>query len=169
MSISIYDQLIAPAKHGLTNLDKMLTIGEKYAADNSIDPALLVQARLHLSMLPLVFQVRIATDIVKGAAARLTGTPIPKWEDDEETMADLHARVKKAQDFLGTFKPQQFEGSEKRKIELKLRQQEVTFKGTDYITTFVIPNFYFHLTTAYAILRNKGVPLGKADFLGDIL
>jgi len=169
VSISIYDQLIVPARHGLANLDNMLKIAEKHAGENDIDTALLVQARLHLSMLPLVFQVRIATDIVKGAAARLTGSAIPSWADDEESMDDLHARIGKALAYLGTFKPDQFDGSEKRRVELRLRQQEVSFKGTDYITRFVIPNFYFHLTTAYAILRNKGVPLGKADFLGDIL
>ena len=167
MSISVYDQVIAPLSRMLINLDAVISKAEQYAEKNSIEPATLIQARLFPNMLPLVFQIRIATDTAKGAAARLSGSNVPKWADDEETFADVHARIRKAIDFLATFKPSQFEGGEKRKIELKLGPREVKFTGTDYITSFVIPNFYFHVTTAYAILRHNGVDVGKRDYLGD--
>lgn len=169
MSISIYDQLIAPMRHGLDNLDKIISIAEQHAKNESIEPATLIQARLHPDMLPFVVQIRIATDVAKAAAARLSGSDVPKWPDDEETFAEVHERVKKAADFLATFDAGQFEGSEARQIEFKVRQQDVLFAGTKYITAFVIPNFYFHISTAYAILRHNGVALGKKDFLGNIL
>jgi hypothetical protein len=167
MSISVYDQVIAPLSRMLSNLDAVISKAEEYAAKYNIEPETLIQARLFPNMLPLVFQIRIATDTAKGAAARLSGSSVPKWADDEETFADVHGRIRKAIDFLETFKPEQFEGSEKRKIELKLGPREVKFTGTDYITGFVIPNFYFHVTTAYAILRHNGVDVGKKDYLGD--
>jgi uncharacterized protein len=167
MSISVYNQVIAPLSRMLSNLDAVISKAEQYAAEHKIEPETLIQARLFPNMLPLVFQIRIATDTAKGAAARLSGSPVPKWADDEETFADVHGRIRKAIDFLATFKPAQFEGSEKRNIELKLGTREVKFSGTDYITGFVIPNFYFHVTTAYAILRHNGVDVGKRDYLGD--
>lgn len=167
MSISVYDQVIAPLLRMLTNLDAVIAKAEQYAETNNIEAATLVQARLFPNMLPLVFQIRIATDTAKGAAARLSGNAVPKWADDEETFEDVHARIRKAIDFLKTFKPNQFDGSEKRNIELKLGPREVKFSGKDYITGFVIPNFYFHVTTAYAILRHNGVDVGKKDYLGD--
>jgi hypothetical protein len=167
MSISIYDQVIAPLSRMLKSLDAVVSKSVAYAAEHSIEEATLIQARLFPNMLPFVFQIRIATDTAKGAAARLSGTTVPKWADDEETFADVHARIRKAIDFLATFKPAQFEGAEKRNIELKLGQREVKFTGTEYITGFVIPNFYFHVTTAYAILRHNGVDVGKKDYLGD--
>jgi hypothetical protein len=166
MSMSIHEQVIAPLSRMLTNLDTVITKAEQYAEKNGIEPATLIQARLFPNMLPMVFQIRIATDTAKGAAARLSGSAVPKWPDDEETFADVHARIRKAIDFLATFKPKQFDGAEKRNIELKLGPREVKFKGTDYITGFVIPNFYFHVTTAYAILRHNGVDVGKKDYLG---
>jgi hypothetical protein len=167
MSISIYDQVIAPLSRMLSNLDAVISKAEQYSEKNNIEAATLIQARLFPNMLPLVFQIRIATDTAKGAAARLSGNTVPKWADDEESFADVHARIRKAIDFLATFKPGQFEGAEKRNIELKLGPREVKFTGTDYITGFVIPNFYFHVTTAYAILRHNGVDVGKKDYLGD--
>jgi hypothetical protein len=167
MSISVYVQAIAPLSKMLGNLDTVLTKAEQCAEKNNIEPATLIQARLFPNMLPLVFQIRIATDTAKGAAARLSGNAVPKWADDEETFAQVHARIRKSIDFLASFKPAQFDGAEKRNIELKLGPREVKFKGQDYITAFVIPNFYFHVTTAYAILRHNGVDVGKKDYLGD--
>lgn len=166
MSISIYDQVIAPLTTMLRNLDAVVSKAEAYAEEREIDPSVLIQARLFPDMLPFVYQIRIATDTAKGAAARLSGTPVPKWADDEETFADVHVRLQKAIDFLSTFEPSQFEGAEKRNIELKLGPREVKFVGKDYITGFVIPNFYFHITVAYAILRHNGLDIGKADYLG---
>ena len=167
MSIAIFDQVVVPLRRMLGNLDKLVSKAEQYAADKDIDPAVLIQARLRPDMLPFVAQIRIATDTAKGAAARLSGSDVPKWADDEETFADVHERIGKAIDYLGTMKPEQFEGAEKRNIELKLGPRTVNFVGTDYITGFVVPNFYFHVTTAYAILRHNGIEIGKRDYLGD--
>lgn len=168
MSISVFDQVIVPLKRMLGNLDSIVTRAEQYATNKDIDPGVLIQARLRPDMLPFVAQIRIATDTAKGAAARLSGSEVPKWADDEETFADVHERIGKAIDYLGTMKPEQFEGAEKRNIELKLGPRTAKFVGTDYITGFVVPNFYFHVTTAYAILRHNGVELGKSDYLGGL-
>ena len=111
-------------------------------------------------------QVQITTDQVKGGLARLAGVEVPKWDDNEKTFGELCARVDKALDYTKTFKPAQFDGAETRDIELKFPQATLTFKGRDYLLNFVLPNFYFHLTAAYAILRHNGVPLGKRDFVG---
>lgn len=113
-----------------------------------------------------IFQIQVATDMAKSCAARLSGTEVPKWEDNEQTFADVHARIKKALDFMATFKPEQFEGSDSRTIELKLRDRTMTFDGKSYLQGFVLPNFYFHMTTAYNLLRHNGLDIGKTDFLG---
>lgn len=166
MSIDVYDQTIAALSRGLLNLDAIVGKAEAYAEERGIDPTVLVQARLYPDMLPFVSQIRIATDTAKGAAARLSATELPSWPDDEQNFAEIHGRVRKALDFLSRFNRGQFEGSEGRNIELKLGKQHVKFSGREYILGFVLPNFYFHLATAYAILRHNGVPLGKRDFLG---
>lgn len=163
----VYDLAIAPLTRTLKNLDAILTKAEAYAAaDETMDPATLVQARLFPNMRPLVFQVQVATDVAKGAAARLSGDTPPSWPDDEKTFEDLHARLRKAIDYLSGFAPKDFDGAEKRHIELKMRTETAQFTGTEYISNFVLPNVYFHVTTAYNILRHNGVPLGKRDFLG---
>lgn len=102
----------------------------------------------------------------KSCAARLTGSEVPKWADYEETFADVHLRIKKAIDYMATFKPEQFEGSETRDIELNMRSGTLKFNGQDFLLNFVLPNFYFHMTTAYNILRHNGLDVGKRDFLG---
>jgi hypothetical protein len=166
MSISIYDQVIAPLQKGLTSLDKIVHKAEAFAEQHKIKPEVLVQGRLRPDMLPFVAQIRIATDTAKGAAGRLSGSELPKWADEEASFAEVHERIGKALDYLGTFKASQFEGAEKKNIELKFGPVEMKFSGTDYITQFVLPNFYFHYVTAYDILRYNGVELGKKDFLG---
>jgi hypothetical protein len=118
-------------------------------------------------MLPFVSQIRIATDMAKGAAARLSGTEMPKWADDEVSFDDIHARIRKALTYLATFKPGEFEGSETRDIELRLPNRTLQFTGQEYVLGFVLPNFYFHVTTAYNILRHNGLAIGKLDFLGE--
>ena len=111
-------------------------------------------------------QVQVAADFAKGACARLAGVDVPKYDDNEKTLAELKARCQKTRDFLATLKPEQFEGSDTRVVKLTLRGEPVEFVGLPYLTGFALPNFYFHMTTAYALLRQAGVPLGKSDFVG---
>jgi len=167
MTDLVYDLAIAPLVHSLKQFDRLVTKAEAYAsADKNIDDETLIQARLYPNMRPLIFQVRVATDTAKGAAARLAGQPVPSWPDEEKTFADVHERIGKAISFLSGFKSGDFIGAEKKAIELKLGPEMVKFTGTSYIANFVLPNFYFHMTTAYNILRHNGVPLGKRDYLG---
>jgi hypothetical protein len=167
VAITIYDQLVPVFSHMLSALDKVLTKAEADAVARKIDPDVLVNYRLAPDMFPLVRQIQIMTDGAKGCASRLAGQDPPKWADDEKTFADLHARIAKTIAHLKTFKPEQFEGAEKRAIEMKFPNATFNFTGKDYFLNFVIPNFYFHYTTAYAILRHNGVPIGKGDFLGN--
>ncbi|MDX1402937.1 MAG: DUF1993 domain-containing protein [Woeseiaceae bacterium] len=168
MSISIYDQSIARMSHMLNNLDNIVSKAERYAEENDIEPSALLRARLFPNMRDFIFQVQVVTDMAKSCAARLSGAEPPKWSDDEETFADIHARIKKAQDYIASFKPEQFEGCESREFELKLGSHTVPFTGKSYLLGFVLPNFYFHLTTAYNLMRHNGLDLGKRDFLGAI-
>ncbi len=166
MAISIYDLLVPPVSKMLTNLDNVLKKAEADCETRKIDPSVLVSARLAPDMFPLVRQVQIMTDQAKGGASRLAGLEPPKWPDEEKTFADLHARLAKAIAYLNTFKPAQFDGAETRKIELKFPNASFSFVGKDYLLTNLLPNFYFHYTTAYAILRHNGVQVGKGDYLG---
>jgi hypothetical protein len=166
VTISISDQF-AVFSHMLSNLDKIFTKAEADCEARKIDPQVYIDARLAPDMLPLTRQVQIMTDQVKGGASRLAGKEPPKWADEEKTFADLHARVAKTIAHVSTFKPGDFEGAETRAIELKFPNATFTFAGKDYLLGFVIPNFYFHYTTAYAILRHNGVQVGKGDFLGN--
>lgn len=166
MAISVFDQTVSAMSRMLLNLDAIVSRAEKYAEEKRIAPEALIQARLYPDMLPFVSQVRIATDTAKGAASRLTGTEMPKWADDEVTFEEIHARIRKALDYLSGFSPEQFEASETRDVELKLPNRTLQFTGRDYILGFVLPNFYFHVTTAYNILRHNGLEIGKPDFMG---
>ena len=168
MAISVFDQTVSVMSRMLLNLDTLVSRAEEYAAERKINPEVLVQARLYPDMLPFVAQIRIATDTAKGAAARLSGTEMPKWADDEVTFEDIHARIRKALTYLAGFKPGQFEGSETSDIELRLPNRTLQFTGQDYVLGFVLPNFYFHVTTAYNILRHNGLGIGKLDFLGEL-
>ncbi len=167
MSISIYNQCVATMRHMLKNLDSIVAKAESHAEAGDIDPQALLQARLFPNMRNFIFQIQVATDIAKSSAARLTGSEPPKWPDDEETFSDIHARIGKAIDYLDTFDAKQFEGAESQDIELNLRGHILNFTGQVYILRFVLPNFYFHLTTAYNLMRHNGVDLGKPDFLGN--
>jgi hypothetical protein len=139
-----------------------------YAEVKKIDPAVLVNARLYPDMYPLSRQVQIATDVAKAAASRLAGQEPPKFEDNETTFPELLARVDKTLDLLKSFTPDQIDGSEDKTILLPRHDRTSTFTGLAYLTDFVLPNVYFHVTTAYAILRHNGVEIGKKDFLGDV-
>jgi hypothetical protein len=168
MSISIYDQSIGRMIHMLKNLDAIVSKAEAYSQEKDIEPLALLQARLFPTMRDFIFQVQVATDVSKGCAARLSSTEPPMWEDDEESFEDVHARIKKALEYLAMFKPEQFEGSETLDLEIKLGSHTVNFTGQSYLLGFVMPNFYFHTATAYDILRHNGLDLGKRDFLGEI-
>jgi len=166
VAISIYDQIVPPLSKMLTNLDNVLKKAEADAEARKIDPSVFVNGRLAPDMLSLTRQVQIMTDQAKGGASRLAGLEPPKWPDEEKTFADLHARIAKAIAYLNTFKPAQFDAADTRNIELKFPNASFTFTGKDYLLTNLLPNFYFHYTTAYAILRHNGVQIGKRDYLG---
>jgi uncharacterized protein len=166
VAITIYDQLVPVFTQMLTALDKVLSKAEADAAARKIDPQVFTNGRLAPDMLPLTRQIQIMTDQAKGGASRLAGQEPPKWGDEEKSFADLHERVAKTIAHLKSFKPESFEGAETRAIELKFPGATLNFTGKDYLLGFVVPNFYFHYTTAYAILRHNGVQIGKQDFLG---
>ena len=166
MQITMYDALIPVATRMLGNLSAILDKGAAFAEKKKIDPAVLTSARLAPDMFPLTRQVQIACDMAKGAAARLSGSDVPKHEDNETTFAELKARIDKTLAFIKSVPADKFKGSEDRDITLQQRSGEVKFKGVDYLRYYVLPNVYFHITTAYAILRHNGVELGKADFIG---
>ena len=165
MSFSIYEALVPPVTHMLGSYSGFLTKAEAFAKEKGIDPNSYLSARLYEDMLPLTKQVQIATDQAKGAAARLSGTEAPKFDDNEASFDDLRARLKKTIAYMRSVDPKAFDGGEDRKIELKFPNAEFKFVGKDYLNNWVLPNVYFHITTGYAILRMKGVPLGKPDFL----
>jgi len=150
----------------LTSLSKWLDAAEAHATAKKFDPAVLLTARLAPDMLPFTKQVQIATDHVKGAVARLAGMEIPKYEDNEATLAELKARVRKTIDFVQSVPAAQVDGSEERDVVLPMRTGTLNLKGEGYLLQFAMPNFYFHVTTAYALLRHNGVEIGKADYLG---
>jgi hypothetical protein len=151
----------------LKNLAAILDKAQAYAEMRKIDPLVLTSARLYPDMFALARQVQIACDTAKGAVARLAGVEVPKHEDSEKTFAELKARIAKTLEFIAGVKPAQVDGSEEREIVLKLQGNDVKFKGLQYLLGFAWPNFYFHATTAYDILRHNGVELGKRDFIGN--
>jgi hypothetical protein len=152
----------------LRNLETVLDKGAAYATARKIDPAVLVNARLFPDMFPLSAQVRIAGDFAKGAVARLTGNEPPKYEDNEATFDDLKARIANTIAYVESFKPEQFADAATRTVTMKMRGEDKSFDGTTYLANIVLPNFYFHITTAYDILRHNGVELGKRDFIGPV-
>ena len=165
MSISIYQSCMPSVINSLQNLHHILGKAEEFAASKKLADATLPNFRLAVDMLPLSSQIQIACDTVKGCGARLAGVDMPKFEDNEKTLADLRLRIEKTLTFVKALKPEQFEGSEEKTIELKFPNSSFSFTGVNYVNHFVIPNFYFHMTTAYNILRHCGVSLGKSDFL----
>jgi len=168
MSLSMYQALIPVAIRQLTNLSNILKKAEAYAVAKKIEPEVFVNARLALDMFPLSRQVQIAADIVKGGAARLAGVEVPSFPDTEKNFVELQERIAKTVDFLKTFSPDKIDGSEERKVTIKVGGQEMTFLGQVYLLNFVLPNLYFHVTTTYAILRHYGVDVGKKDYLGSL-
>src|SRR5690348_1312930 len=153
--------------HMLRSLAALLDKAQAHCEAKKIDPLALTQFRLYPDMFPLARQVQIACDTAKGAVARLAGMEVPKHEDTEETFAALKARIAKTIDFIQTVKPAQIDGSEEKNIHLKLGPREVDYKGMQYLLGHALPNFYFHVTTAYDILRHNGVELAKRDYLAN--
>jgi hypothetical protein len=150
----------------LEALSRVLAKAEADAAERKIDPAVLLSSRLAPDMFPLTRQVQTASDHAKFAPSRLAGRDAPRFEDIEQSFAELQGRITKTQDYLGTFAQSDLDGSEDRTITLKTRLRELNFTGLEYLQRFAMPNFFFHITTAYDILRHNGVPLSKTDFLG---
>lgn len=168
MSLSMYQASVPVLIRMLGNLSHILDKAAKHAEAKTIDPNVFINARLAPDMYPLSRQVQIATDMAKGCAARLAGIEVPSYEDNEITFADLQARIAKTVAFIQLVNAGQIDGSEDRTVTLKLRGKEVSFAGQPYLLHFVLPNFYFHIATAYDILRHNGVELGKMDFIGGI-
>jgi len=161
----IYDASVPIFIQFLTGLGSILHKAEAFVQSKKIDPDALLSARLYPDMYTFTRQVQLTCDFAKGAGARLAGIPVPSFPDEEKTFEELHARIRKTTDFLRTLKKDQFADAAERAVTLKVGGQEMSFKGADYLNRFVLPNFYFHMTTAYALLRHNGVELGKMDFM----
>ncbi len=166
MTISMYQASAPRFANTLKNLSTLLDKAQAHCEARKIDPLALTSYRLFPDMLPFTRQVMIACDTAKGAVARLAGVEIPKHEDLEKTFEELKARIARTVEFVESFKPAQLDGTEDKVIVLKMRAREVTYAGMQYLLGFAQPNFYFHVVTAYNILRHNGVELGKADFIG---
>lgn len=166
MTISMYQASVPTFIRMLDNLAAILEKAAVHAEAKKFDPAVLVGDRLYPDMFPLSKQVQIAADAAKGGAARLAQVEPPAFEDNEVTLADLVARLRKTVAYLQTLKPEQIDGSEDRTVTWKTRAATKTMQGMPYLLNHVLPNLYFHITTAYAILRHNGVEIGKGDYLG---
>jgi len=167
MNMSMYRASVPVFINSLRRLSAILKKGAAHAKANGIDPSVLVQSRLRPDMFTLAQQVQAASDTAKGAGARLAGRQPPSFPDKEQTFAELVDRVNKTTAYLRTLKPKQIDGSEDRDVILRFPGITLEFTGADYLLGFAMPNFYFHVTTAYAILRYNGVNVGKMDFLGE--
>src|ERR1700712_5186024 len=165
MSLSMYTATVPPFRAMLKNLSAVMAKAEAHCEAKKIDPTALLASRLYPDMLPFTSQVQIATDNVKGAAGRLAAVEIPKFEDGEKSFPELQARLDKTIAFLDTLTEAQFADAAERDIVLQQRDRKLEFKGADYLTTFANPNVFFHITTAYALLRHGGVEIGKKDYL----
>ena len=169
MALSLYDASVPALKLALTNLDAILGKAIAHAETLKVDSQVVAGQRLIMDMFPLAKQVQIACDTAKGAAARLAGIEAPKHEDNEASLEDLRARIAKTLAFIETVPADAIAGADERAIEIVYPSITLRFIGRDYLTKFVLPNLYFHVTMTYAILRANGVAVGKGDYLGDIL
>ena len=167
MTISMYQASIPVFIRYLNNLTHILKKGEAFAEEKKIDPEVLINARLAPDMFSLVKQIRIATDVARRCVARLVDDELINIEDDEKTFSELYERIDNTVEYLQSIKPEQIDGTENKAVTLKLGKQTADFEGMGLVLYFSLPNVYFHVTTAYNILRHNGVPVGKMDFLGD--
>ncbi|ACB53847.1 unknown [Crocosphaera subtropica ATCC 51142] len=166
MTLSMYQAGIPPLTRTLNNLVGILEKGAAYAEAKKIDPTVLIQFRLYPDMFPLSRQVQIASDIARRGVARLAGVEAPTIEDTETTFPELINRLQKTIAYLETLTPEQIDGTETKIIELPIGEETMKFDGQAFLLYFVLPNVYFHVTTAYDILRHCGVEIGKRDYLG---
>jgi hypothetical protein len=166
MALSMYEIAVPTLAHTLTCLSKILAKAADYATAKKIDPAVLVNARLAPDMFPLSRQVQIASDTAKGCAARLANREPPSYPDTEATLLELIERLDKTVEFMHSIPAAEIDGSETRKITLNMRSGPLHFSGREYLLAFVLPNVYFHVATAYGILRHNGLDIGKRDYLG---
>ncbi|WP_353431663.1 DUF1993 domain-containing protein [Polynucleobacter sp. MWH-UH23A] len=166
MPMSMYQASIPQFVKMLTNLSNILKKGEAFAKEKNIDGAVLINDRLAPDMFPLSKQIQIACDQVKNGMARLAGVEPPKFDDHESTFEQLQERIAKTIAFAKTITPAQLEGSETKEIKFSIKEWNFEFVGDQYLLTWIIPNFYFHIATAYNILRHNGVEVGKSDYLG---
>jgi hypothetical protein len=166
MSFSVYEATIPPMIHFFENLSKILDKAVSQAKERDLPLSELLEARLAPDMHPFPRQIQIASDIAKLGAARLTGTDAPSFPDTESTFPELQDRIRKTVDYLKSVPQEKFEGAEDRICVLKFPQGEMSFPGRVFLSNFVLPNFYFHVTTAYDLLRHKGIAIGKGDYMG---
>jgi uncharacterized protein len=168
MTISLHAMSVPIFTKTLGNLAAILDKANAHAQAKKIDPAVLLGARLFPDMFALTRQVQLACDFAKGAVARLAGQEPPKYEDNETTIEQLQARIKRTLEFIGGIDARSLEGAETREISIKMRDTVQKYAGLAYLTHAALPNFFFHATTAYDILRHNGVELGKRDFIGSV-
>jgi uncharacterized protein len=166
MTISMYQASVPVYLQYLNSISMVLDKGAAFAEQRKIDPAALLQARLYPDMHPLVKQVQIFTDQATRGVSRLAGVEPPSFPDTETTFAEVKSRIQKAMEHVQSFKPEQIDGSEDREIVMKTPRGDLNFKGQQYLLGFSLPNFFFHATTTYSILRHVGVEIGKMDFMG---
>lgn len=166
--MSLYSETKAQFIHGLVSLSAVLEKSAAWAKEQGTDESALLEAKLAEDMFPLKRQVQVTCDMAKRAIARLANVEAPAMEDNESTFAQLHERIAATVAFLNSVQDSQLDGDDARPIMVQAREHQLHFTASSYVFQFAMPNFYFHSTTAYAILRQAGVPLGKVDFLGKI-
>ncbi|WP_329742312.1 DUF1993 domain-containing protein [Dyella sp. A6] len=168
MSLSMYQASVPVFVRALSNLRHVFLKGEAHAKSKNVADDVLLQTRLVPDMLPLVKQVQIACDMACRGAARLAGAEPKSFEDNETTLAQVYDRIDRALEYVKSFRPEQIDGSETRAIQLKMRSGELNLEGQAYLLHFILPNLFFHCTTAYNLFRGMGVELGKSDFIGSM-
>ena len=166
MALSMYQASVPAFVQMLTALSSILDKAAAFAVAKKVDPAVLLNSRLAPDMFPLTRQIQIGADFAKGPMARLAGLEVPKYDDNETSIDALKARIAKTLDYVKSFTPEQIDGSETRAINLTVGGQPLTLTGQDYLVNFALPNFYFHVGAAYAILRHNGIEIGKRDYMG---
>ena len=166
MSLSIYTASAPVLIRYLSNLKAILEKAQAFCEQKKIEPSVLLNSRLAPDMYPLTAQIQLASDMAKSCLSRLAGTEVPSFPDTETTFAELYARIDKTVAHIKTFKPEQIDNSEARKVSVRGGDKTFEMDGQSYLSFFLLPNFFFHVTNAYAIMRHNGVSLGKMDYLG---